>query len=167
MHHRTPARLIKCALVCALALAGAASGAAPDQDKFRLLSCDTASAKAGDWLNQSAPANAEDAQIIAGPVTLGKACVKNVSVVASFGVLMVQGQICNARLEEFTDALAAIGTTLNKDVKDKAPGVVMGKEEGRRAYFITDRLVDMKTGKPVPMDGKYAFICTVSEGGPQ
>jgi hypothetical protein len=120
-----------------------------------------------DWLNQSPPGNVDGEKIIAGPVPLGKACVKNVSVVASFGVLMVQGQICNARLEEFTDALAAIGTTLNKDVKGKAPGVVMGKEEGKRAYFITDRLIDMKTRKPVPMDGNYAFICTVSEGGPQ
>jgi len=165
MHHRFTEGLLACVLACA----GAAHAASLDEEKLRMLSCEkgAASAKVAAWLAQFNAGGQDDGLSIPGPLMLGKACLRHVSVTGSFGVQVVQGEICNARLDEFTDALAAAGTRLGKQIARKAPGFVLGMEEGDRSYVIADRLVDMKTGKPVPMDGKYAFTCTVSEGGPQ
>lgn len=170
MHHRTPILLIKSLLVCALALAGAASGAAPDESKLRMLSCDKGAAQSQamvDWLDPFTSAKQDDGYVIPGPLKLANACLKNVHLIGAFGVMMVQGEVCNAKLDEFTGALAAIGTKLGKQMPKKTPGFVMGMEEGDRSYVISDRMTDLATGEPVPMAGKYAFICTVRESGPQ
>jgi len=160
-------------LACAAALSGAAGAATPpvtsDEAKFRLLSCETGalSTKVVDWLNQFTTPQQDEGQLIPGPLTLGKACVKNVRVVAAFGAMVVQGEICNARLGDFTDALAGIGVKLGKEANRNLPGALLQMQESERTYMITDRPIDMRTGKPVPFKGKYAFNCTVRESGPQ
>lgn len=169
MHQRTPTLVIQGLLLCALALAGTAGAASVDEDKFRLLSCvtDKVTPKALEWFNQVAQTQAEDGKALAGPLKLGKACLKNVSVNAGFGALVVQGEICNGSLDEFTGALAGVGISVGKFTDSKIPGVVLGRGDERSSYLVTDRLIDMKTGKTLPLSGKYAFTCFVNEGGAQ
>ncbi|QNA89484.1 hypothetical protein G4G28_15235 [Massilia sp. Dwa41.01b] len=104
---------------------------------------------------------------MSGPVTLGKACLKNVSMMGGFGAMVIQGEICNARLEEFTDALAAAGIRLGKDVKTRMPGVVLGRAGADGQYLITKGLIDVRNGKAIPTTTPYAFTCSLASGGPQ
>lgn len=165
-------------LACVLAAGCGVATATPDDDKLRLLSCDTPNAEraarkaALDWFNVTAETLARDAgQRIAGPVTLGKACLRNVTVAGGFGAMMVHGDICNTRLEDFTEALAAAGTTLDEasaTTGPKAlPGAVLGKMDMTRRYLVTKGRVDLRTGKVEPGTTPYAFTCTAVQGGPQ
>lgn len=162
------------ALACLACVAGNPAMAAPlDDAKLRLLSCDIDSAARADqekavaWLNQFAGSEPENGIAVPGPLQLGQACLRNVRVTGSYGVQLIQGEICNGRLEEFTGALAAIGIKLGKDVDGKVPGIVLGKVGAGRQYFITKGMLDMRTGKAVPMAGPNAFICTAGTGGAQ
>jgi hypothetical protein len=162
---------LACTLAAAVPAAGAAAATPLDEAKLRVLSCDLSaprsleSGKAVDWLNRSAQKTArEGGQRLAGPIELGKACLKNVTLSAGPGAVMIQGEICNARLEDFTDALAAAGTRLRKDVETKMPGVVLGDVTENRQYLITEGMTDMLTGQAVPISGRYAFACGASEG---
>lgn len=171
MRVRTYQWLGLAALAC---VAASSAAAAPlDDAKLRLLSCDMASATRADqeqavaWLNQFAGAEPENGIAVPGTLQLGQACLRNVSVTGSYGVQVIQGEICNSRLEEFTDALAALGSKLGKDVDGKLPGIVLGKVSAGRQYFITKGRFDMRTGKAVAMAGPYAFTCTAGTGGAQ
>lgn len=144
-----------------------------DQEKLRLLSCDTSAAGPGrqravQWLNQSAQALPGDAgQRLAGPIRLGKACLAKVTVGGSFGVMTIQGEICNASLDEFTDALAAAGIRLGRDVGAKMPGTVLAGTSGEGQYLVTRGMIDIRTGKTVPTSAPYAFTCMAKAGGAQ
>lgn len=167
-----------CTLPAAAQPAGSASrhhDLALDTGKLRLLSCDrsgaagAAHAEALAWLNQSMATLPGDAgQRLAGPVRLGKACLQNVTVSGSFGVMVIQGEICNTGLDEFTDALAAAGTRLGEDFAGKKmPGTVLGMAGKGRQYMVTRGMIDMRSGKVVPTSTPYAFTCTEVAGGPQ
>jgi hypothetical protein len=162
---------LACTLPVAVMAAPAAVAMSLDEAKLRVLSCDVSapsspeSGKAVDWLNRSARKTPrEGGQRLAGPIELGKACLKNVTLSAGPGAVVIQGEICNARLEDFTDALAAAGTRLRKDVETKMPGVVLGEVTEERQYLITEGMIDMETGQAVPISGRYAFACGASEG---
>jgi len=167
--------LITCAAPILSAAAQPPVSSAPtlDQDKLRLLSCDTSAGGAGrqravQWLNGTAETLPRDAgQRLAGPVRLGKACLANVTVAGGFGVTMIQGEICNDSLGEFTEALAAAGTPLGKDVDTKMPGAVLAMASGQRRYMVTKGMIDMRTGKTIPTSAPYAFTCTAQAGGAQ
>jgi len=176
MRHRNHPWTVHSLLACALAAACNMAAASPDQDKLRLLSCDMPSAAgrkaAVDWFNATAQTLERDAgHRIAGPVTLGKACLQNVSVAGSFGVVMVEGDICNSRLEDFTDALAAAGTALGDasamDADARMPEAVLAMRSASRGYQITRGRMDLKTSKVGPGATPYAFACMAAEGGPQ
>jgi hypothetical protein len=149
--------------------------AALDANKLRLLSCDRSGAagaartEALAWLNASSETLPGDAgQRLVGPVRLGGACLQNVTVAGSFGVIVIQGEICNADLDEFTDALAAAGTRLDKDVAGKKmPGTVLGMADKERRYMVTRGMIDMRSGSVVPTSMAYAFTCTAAAGGAQ
>jgi len=122
-------------LVCLLAGPCSIAAASPDDAKLRFLSCDMpnpapkAYKEAVDWFNATAEPLARDqSQRIAGPVTLGKACLRNVTVAGGFGVAMIEGDICNERLEDFSAALAGAGIALDKDPDAGMPGVVLGRK---------------------------------------
>lgn len=160
-------------LACAaLLMAMPAHGASLDAEKFKALSCDTDGASSAeqkaamDWLNGLVGESTKKG-VQAAPITLGKACVKNVTVMAGPGMLMVQGDICNAQLSEFTDALAAVGTKVGKDAKVSFPGVVMSSLGDKRQYLITSGKIDMETGKTLPSSTKYSFQCGVASGNGQ
>jgi hypothetical protein len=144
-------------------------------DKLRLLSCDRSGAagaartEAVAWLNASSETLPGDAgQRLAGPVRLGKACLQNVTVSGSFGVMVIQGEICNTGLDEFTDALAAAGTRLGQDFAGKKmPGTVLGMADKGRRYMVTDGMIDIRSGRAVPTSTPYAFTCSAVAGGPQ
>ena len=168
--------LAVCTAACVLPAAAqppVSAAATLDQEKLRLLSCDTSAAGAGrqravQWLNQSAQALPGDAgQRLAGPIRLGKACLAKVTIGGSFGVMMIQGEICNASLDEFTDALAAAGIRLGKDVGAKMPGAVLAGTSGEGQYLVTRGMIDMRTGKTVPTSAPYAFTCMAKAGGAQ
>ena len=175
-------------LALGLLLAGAAH-AASDEDKLRLLSCANmaetvaetvagtvadgapatgAPSGAADWLNRTAEALPKDEGLrLAGPVVLGKACLRKLRIMGSFGAMVTQGEICNARLEEFTGALAAIGILLDSKVQTRLPGVVLGRAGPQGQYLISKGLVDMRNGEKVPTTAPYAFTCTAVSGGAQ
>jgi len=162
------------ALACAaVVMAAPAHGASLDAEKFKALSCDTDGASSAeqraamDWLNGLAGESTKKGAAQATPITLGKACVKNVKVMAGPGMLMVQGEICNAQLSEFTDALAAIGTKVGKDAKVSFPGVVMASLGEKRQYLITTGKIDMETGKTLPSSTPYSFQCGLTSGNGQ
>ena len=152
----------------ALALSAEHAVAQPDataDERLRLLSCDAAGtspaaqARASAWLKQfEAPGN-DNGFRIAGPLLLGKACLRNVTVTAAFGVQIVEGEICNGRLEEFTTALAAVGITLDKEAPDNARGAVLSKETTTRKYQISKGKIEPATA--------YTFGCSLTEGGAQ
>ena len=174
IHERLRRPLLACAVAAASAAAcGTAGAASLDEEKLRLLSCDPGTSdaqrqRATQWLMQSAQALPRDAgQRLAGPVQLGKACLANVTVAAAFGAIVVQGEICNDSLDEFTDALGAVGIRLDPDVAPKMPGTVLGRTSGEDRYAITRGMLDMRTGKTVPASTPYAFMCTARLGGPQ
>lgn len=162
-------------MACTLPAAAQPADAALDANKLRLLSCDRSGAagaartEAVAWLNASAAALPADAgQRLAGPVRLGKACLQNVTVSGSFGVMVIQGEICNAGLDEFTDALAAAGTRLGTDMAGKKmPGTVLGMADKARQYMVTRGMIDMRSGSVVPTSTPYAFTCTAAAGGAQ
>lgn len=161
-------------LACMLAGTCAMAVASPDEDRLRLLSCDMPNAApaahkgAVDWFNQTAEPLARDqGHRIAGPVTLGKACLKNVTVAGGFGVAMIQGDICNARLEDFSAALADAGIALDKDPDAAMPGVVLGKVAKEMRYLVTEGRMDPMTGKVAAGATRYSFICMAAFGGPQ
>jgi hypothetical protein len=158
-------------LACAaFFMAVPASGASLDAEKLKALSCDTNGASSAeqraamDWLNGLA---GESSKKGAAPITLGKACVKNVTVMAGPGMLMVQGEICNAQLSEFTDALATVGTKLGKDSKVSFPGIVLSSLGEKRQYLITTGKIDMETGKTLPSSTPYSFQCGLASGNGQ
>lgn len=161
--------------MCSTAIAAASL----DTEKLRLLSCDPPQAastfsaptaeqeKATAWLNALAVVLPQDGGLlVAGPVKLGKACMKNITISGGFGVMMIQGEICNARLDDFTDTLAAAGTVLEKNTDEEHPEIVVAKKNAKWAYYITRGLVDLSTGKPVPVpkSAPYAFMCSASGG---
>ena len=130
-------------------LAGLCSVAAasPDQDKLRLLFCEmssTASAAhkdAVDWFNRTAePLARGQGHRIAGPVTLGKACLRNVT---------------------------AAGIALYKDPDVGRPEVVLGKLGKDMRYLVTEGRMDEMTGKVAPGATRYSFTCMAAYGGPQ
>ena len=151
-----------------------ASAASLDEDKLALLSCaPTANAAHGaqdaaTWLNQSGTPLPNDAGMhLAGPLEFGKACLKNVTVTGSFGVILIQGEICSERLADFTDALTAIGIPVGKVTPQQAPGAELGSMSDKRQYVIRRGLIDMRTGKTVPTASEYAFMCSLAGSGPQ
>lgn len=155
-------------------LPAAPAHASLDEEKLRLLSCEGAGAsqadrgKASDWLNKTAQVLPKDQGLrLDGPVTLGRACLTNLRIMGSFGVMVIQGEICNTRLDDFTDALASAGIRLGKDVETKMPGVVLGRKGKEGQYLLTRGLVDIQTGRAIPTTSPYAFTCTASGGGPQ
>lgn len=161
-----------CMLACVLAGACGIAAAAPDDDKLRLLSCDMPGAAgrkaAVDWFNATAQTLERDAgHRIAGPIRLGKACLQDVTLAGGFGVVMVQGDICNTRLEDFTDALAAAGTALGTEGEAGRPEVVLGMRGANRSYQVTRGRMDPRSGKIQPGPTPYAFTCMAAEGGPQ
>ncbi|MEW6023802.1 MAG: hypothetical protein AB1807_16850 [Pseudomonadota bacterium] len=167
-------RLSRLLLTCALAGACGMAAASPDQDKLRLLSCampnaaPTAHKETVDWFNQTAePLARDEGHRIAGPVTLGKACLRNVTVAGGFGVAMMQGDICNERLEDFSAALASAGIALGKDALDDTPGVVLSKVGKEMQYLVTEGRMDPVTGKVTPGATPYSFTCLAAFGGPQ
>lgn len=152
-----------------VAAGGSAVAASLDEEKLRVLSCDMTEPvrperhKAVAWLNQSAEKLPRDAgQRLAGPIQLGKACLRNVTVTAGPGALMIQGEICSASLDDFTDALAAAGIRLGKDVAARMPGAVLGMAGEKQQYMITKGMIDMQTGNLVPTSSPYAFMCGVA-----
>lgn len=168
----------RCALALAACLAGgvlqAASAAPRDESKLALLSCapktdpTSGAVEANEWLDQTGTVLPHDAGMhIAGPIQLGKACLKNVTVSGSFGAMLIQGEICNRRLDEFTDALRAIGVVVGKSASAQAPNVVLSGAIDMGQYMITKGMIDMATGKPLPTTSAYAFMCGVAGGGPQ
>lgn len=171
----------RCALALIAYIGGAALHAAPaaqvdqvDQDKLALLSCvtradSTSGAMAIDkWLNESSTELPNYAgQHFSGPLKLGKACLQNVTATGSFGVLMVQGEICNERLSDFTDALSAIGVVLGKVTHEKLPEAVLSGALDKGQYVITKGMIDLRTGKVVPTSTEYAFMCSLAGSGPQ
>lgn len=162
-------------MACTLSAATLAADAALDANKLRLLSCDRSGAagaartEALAWLNASSETLPADAgQRLAGPVRLGNACLQNVTVAGSFGVIVIQGEICNADQDEFTDALAAAGTRLDKDVAGKEmPGTMLGMADKERRYMVTRGMIDIRSGSVVPTSMPYAFTCTEAAGGAQ
>ena len=168
MHHVIARPLLACVLAATCGMAAAS----PDQERLRLLSCDLPSATGGkaaiDWFNATAEALSQDrGHRIAGPITLGKACLQNVDIAGAFGVVMVEGDICNARLDDFTEALAAAGTTLGKDVEEGQPEMVLGMRGADRGYLVTRGRFDSRTGKMGPGTTPYSFSCMAAQGGPQ
>jgi len=118
------------------------AAASPDEDKLRLLSCEMPSTApaahedVADWFNRTAEPLARDqGQRIAGPVTLGQACLSNVTVAGGFGVAMIEGDICNERLGDFSAALAGAGIPLDKDPDAGMPGVVLGRKGKEMQYW--------------------------------
>ena len=171
-HGPAPRRLCQSLLACMLAGACGMAAASPDDDKLRLLSCDMPSAagrkEAVDWFNATAQILERDAgHRIAGPIRLGKACLQDVTVAGGFGLVMVQGDICNTRLEDFTDALAAAGTPLGTEAEASRPEVVLGMQSANRGYQVSRGRMDPRTGKFQPGATPYAFTCMAAEGGPQ
>jgi hypothetical protein len=168
----------RCVLALAACLAGgalqAASAAPRDESKLALLSCvpktDPVSGMvdAAEWLNQTGTELPNYAGMhIAGPIDLGKACLKNVTVSGSFGAMLIQGEICNQRLDEFTNALGAIGIVVGKSTSAQAPDVVLSGAINKGQYMITKGMTDMATGKTIPTTSTYAFMCGAAVGGPQ
>lgn len=171
-----PARawLSRSLLACLLAGPCSIAAASPDDARLRFLSCDMpnpapeAYKEAVDWFNQTAEVLARDeGQRIAGPVTLGKACLRNVTVAGGFGVAMIGGDICNKRLDDFTTALAGAGIALDKDPDAGIPGVVLGKVGKEMQYLVTEGRMDPMTGKVAPGATRYSFTCMAAFGGPQ
>lgn len=161
-------------LACMLAGLCSMAAASPDEDKLRLLSCEMPSTApaahkvAVDWFNRTAEPLARDqGHRIAGPVTLGKACLSNITAAGGFGVVMIEGDICNERLEDFSAALAGAGIALDKDPDSGMPGVVLGKVDKEMQYVVMEGRMDPKTGKVAPGATRYSFICTAAFGGPQ
>jgi hypothetical protein len=151
-----------------------ASAASPDEDKLALLSCaPSANASLGkrdavNWLNQSGTPLPNDAGMhLSGPLEFGKACLKNVTVTGSFGVMLIQGEICSERLGDFTDALAAIGIPVGKVTPQQAPGAELGSMSDKRQYVIGRGMIDMRTGKTLPTTSEYAFLCSLAVSGPK
>ena len=161
-------------MACLLAGPCSIAAASPDEDKLRLLSCEMPSAvpaahkEAVDWFNHTAETLARDeGQRIAGPVMLGKACLRNVTVAGGFGVAMIQGDICNERLDDFTAALAGVGIALDKNPDARMPAAVLGKVGKEMQYLVTQGRMDPVTGKIVAGATPYSFTCMAAFGGPQ
>jgi len=161
-------------LACLLIGPCSIAAASPDEDKLRLLSCEMPSTApaahkdAVDWFNRTAKQLARDqGHRIAGPVTLGKACLSNITVSGGFGVAMIEGDICNKRLEDFSAALAGAGIALDKDPDAGMPGVVLGKVGKEMQYLVTEGRMDLRTGKMVTGATPYSFTCMAAFGGPQ
>ena len=151
-----------------------ASAGSLDDAKLALLSClpeagaASGAQEAANWLTRSADVLPNDAGLhLAGPLTLGKACLKNVTVTGSFGVMMAQGEICNERLRDFTDALSRIGIVVGKITSQQGPEAVAGSVTDKGRYMITKGMIDMTSGKTLPTSAAYAFMCGVAGGGPQ
>jgi len=171
-----PARswLSRSLLACLLAGPCSIAAASPDDARLRFLSCDMpnpapeAYKEVIDWFNATAEPLARDqGQRIAGPVTLGKACLRNVTVAGGFGVAMIEGDICNERLEDFSAALAGAGIPVDKDPDAGMPGVVLGRKGKELQYLVTEGRMDPMTGKVAPGATRYSFICMAAFGGPQ
>jgi len=161
-------------LACLLVGPCSMAAASPDEDKLRLLSCEMPSTApaahkdAVDWFNRTAKQLARDqGHRIAGPVTLGKACLSNITAAGGFGAVMIEGDICNERLEDFGAALAGAGIALDKDPNAGMPGVVLGRKGKELQYLVTEGRMDPTTGKVAPGATRYSFICTAAFGGPQ
>ena len=172
--HRSFLLIFRPLLAAILAAACNMVAASPDEDKLRLLSCATpneardAHKQAVDWFNRTAATLGRDAgQRIAGPVTLGKACLQNIVIAGGFGAVMIQGDICNARLEDFTDTLATAGIVLDKDPDPRIPATVVGTVGKDGRYLVTEGRMDPRTGKVSPGATPYSFTCMAAFGGPQ
>ena len=177
MHQQTHEGLYRAVLACliggACGIAGAA-GVPLETDKLRLLACDMpamspAGGKAAvEWFNGSAQALPGDrGQRLAGPVKLGEACMKNVTLSGSFGVVFVQGEICNDRLDDFTATLAGAGVRLEKTSDQKMPEMVLSMQGEERHFMVTRGMPDLRTGKVMPGSTPYAFTCIAKVGGHQ
>lgn len=176
MLQQTHEGLCRAVLACVLGTACAIAGAAEvplDTEKLRLLACDMpamspAGKAATEWFNGAAQALPDDGGLrLAGPVELGKACMKNVTMSGSFGVVFVQGEICNARLDDFIGALAGAGVRLEQASEARMPEMVLSMEGEERHYMVTRGMPDMRTGKVTPASTPYAFTCIAKVGGHQ
>ena len=80
---------------------------------------------------------------------------------------MIQGDICNARLEDFSAALAGAGIALDKEPRADMPGVVLGKVGKEMQYLVTEGRMDPTSGKIAPGATRFSFTCMAAFGGPQ
>jgi hypothetical protein len=119
-----------------------------------------------EWKQSGTPLPNDAGMRLPGPLEFGKACLKNVTVTGSFGVMLIQGEICNDRLGDFTDALTAIGIPVDKATPQQAPGAVLRSMSDKRQYVIRRGMIDMHTGKALATTSEYAFICSLSGSGP-
>lgn len=125
--HLTPWRAALHAVISVIyaAFSGPATATSLDMEKLKLLSC-VLVAPAEAQPNQRAAmrwiyAVSKSTDLIhfaiPGPVAIGKACLKNVSIVLG-KEWRVDGDICSERIEEFSAILGDIGVKLEQDAAE-------------------------------------------------
>lgn len=156
------ARLSAIAL-CMLALSAQGQAQTLDQEKLKLLSCampksaPAESKQAHDWLKQVVKQS--ETRALAGPIRLGQACLANVKATASFGMVMVSGEICNPRTEDFSAALLAVGVKLEAKAVPGEPDALLTARKGDYAFTVLNGPMDAQTMAVKRGAKPLSFLC--------
>jgi hypothetical protein len=168
---------LKTALPLVLCVACGAVAAADSADveaqKLMSLSClesqaeNEASATARNWLNNLPQPHPDKGLKLKGPYSVAGACVEDVTIAAAFGAMIVQGRICNARLEDFREALSKIGLRLDARERATPTDAVLAAKAKRLDYLVYEGVFSGEGPEVAAKAGTYSFLCARSEGGMQ
>jgi hypothetical protein len=168
---------LRTALPLALCLGWGAVAAADSADveaqKLILLSClesqkeNEASATARNWLNNLPQPHPDKGLKLKGPYSVAGACVQDVTIAAAFGAMIAQGRICNARLEDFREALSKIGLRLEAHKRATPMDAVLAFKAKRLDYLVYEGVFFGEGPEVAAKAGTYSFLCARSEGGAQ
>ena len=160
---RARAHILGALSLSALALCATARAQTLDQEKLKLLSCNlpktapAESKQAHDWLRQIVKQSESGA--VPGPFRLGQACLAKVKATASFGMLMVSGEICNPKTEEFSAALLAVGVKLEAKTIPGEPDALLTSRKGDYAFTVLNGPMDPDTMAVKRGAKPLSFLC--------
>ena len=150
--------LFSCLAACWAAPATAGS---LEQEKLRLLSCDTmgntpAAREAVAWREALLKTEDKGEQALKGPFWLGGACFKHVSVDRQGAA----GQACNGKPADFIKALRGAGVNLDEGPAPKQQDALIFAETEQFLYILVEGVFGPMlsvTAQP----GTYSFLCVV------
>jgi hypothetical protein len=161
--------ILHATLLAALAVCCTMAGAAPslEQEKLKLLSCvtqgvDTPARRAAlAWHRALLQSADKGAKALSGPLWLGGACVKQVSL----DVAGAAGMLCEGKPEAFAAALKDAGVVLESGAEAAQKQALLFQDSQQHLYLLVEGVFGpMMSVSPQP--GTYSFFCAVGPKQP-
>jgi hypothetical protein len=137
----------------------------PNEQLIDLLTCSpkSNSSTLQAQVKSGAIRSAGEAMVLAKPVSTDKACVKNATILGSFGTLSVLGESCGTTASPLIEALKS---TYPNEAPSLPPGVLFMGKSGRGEAIV------YKGSASVPMvpsttSSQVAYMCSIQLGGTQ